>query len=578
MSRPHNNKLKELSFDDEFESPTLHTLPSHLSLDPSSYTPSFLPKYNAVAQCTNQPDRPFNNSQPEPALPRRAMRLQRLPAVFPALSSVAAGVHPSQPFNFGHGPQQTSVAQPQPHARSEYSGTLFNYSSESTSSAYEPTTHVTFSPQQTRFEASPILERDEDYRILSAECEAGCERCGEAQTGQDWGRVGRLRHAGGTYSRLAQRGFDIPTTAIDAPGSMSAALGDRLAFWDADFQPESEAGGKAFLGSLESEMSSRQSDPGLDKLQVRPIPLIQHHRPTSKTHLEFGDDAVNANDDRVGHGTLDHVPMSQGYNEGALTTINDEHEMGFADGSNIYGNSSPIGTANTSPGDCVASANSEHNDHNVVEHRTPKTTAINKDGTPRKPRAPRNPLIKWDDNDWKQAVLGIIWACGETGLSIPFGQAAQLVSQSCTASALQQAVLKLREKMNAEGHQIPGLRMVWTRDKRDAAEAFGSLELVEQPPKKTRLPRKKPTRMAGTQSLIVVLKYRRRPIPTHTAAHGERQFPALAEPLVPMDEVKFTTPSDGMGAIPTSEGYCGGFDFGPAGDDFAWAMMFPEGD
>jgi len=94
-----------------------------------------------------------------------------------------------------------------------------------------------------------------------------------------------------------------------------------------------------------------------------------------------------------------------------------------------------------------------------------KVPKLNKDGAPRKPRQPRAKLLKWTDDDWKNVLLGIVWACGETGVQIPFQQAAQVVGETCTAGALQQALLKLRVKQIAEGHKIPSLRMAWTRKK-----------------------------------------------------------------------------------------------------------------
>lgn len=99
------------------------------------------------------------------------------------------------------------------------------------------------------------------------------------------------------------------------------------------------------------------------------------------------------------------------------------------------------------------------------DERPCKAPKLNKDGAPRKPRQPRAKLLKWTDDDWKNVLLGIVWACGETGVQIPFQQAAQVVGETCTAGALQQALLKLRVKQIAEGHKIPSLRMAWTRKK-----------------------------------------------------------------------------------------------------------------
>ncbi|XPS76287.1 hypothetical protein M3J09_008341 [Ascochyta lentis] len=136
------------------------------------------------------------------------------------------------------------------------------------------------------------------------------------------------------------------------------------------------------------------------------------------------------------------------------------------------------------------------------EERPRKAPKINKDGAPRKPRQPRAKLLKWNDDDWKNVCLGIVWACGETGVQIPFDQAAQVVGEKCTAGALQQALLKLRGKQIADGHQIPNLKMAWTRKSKNAAPGAGAK--FSQEPEANR-PRKKPTRMEGTQSSIVTL-------------------------------------------------------------------------
>jgi hypothetical protein len=114
------------------------------------------------------------------------------------------------------------------------------------------------------------------------------------------------------------------------------------------------------------------------------------------------------------------------------------------------------------------------------DRRPSKIPKINKDGVPRKPRQPRPKLLKWSDNDWKNVVLGIVWACGETGVQIPFDQAAQVVGESCTAGALQQAILKLRGKQIDEGYEIPSLRMAWTRKNKRASSSASSANAKPQ--------------------------------------------------------------------------------------------------
>lgn len=136
------------------------------------------------------------------------------------------------------------------------------------------------------------------------------------------------------------------------------------------------------------------------------------------------------------------------------------------------------------------------------DERPYKAPKLNKDGVPRKPRQPRAKLLKWSDDDWKNVCLGIVWACGETGVPIPFEQAAQVVGEKCTAGALQQALLKLRGKQIAEGYQIPNLKMAWTRKNRHAAP--GAITKAFQEPEAKR-PRKKPTRVEATQTLLVTV-------------------------------------------------------------------------
>jgi hypothetical protein len=153
---------------------------------------------------------------------------------------------------------------------------------------------------------------------------------------------------------------------------------------------------------------------------------------------------------------------------------------------------------------------SNYADSDHEERRKPKTPKLNKDGCPRKPREPRPKLLKWDDNDWKMVALALVWSCGENDISIPFEQAAQIVGENVSAGALQQALLKLRCKMIELGYQIPPLRMAWTRKNKSTAAADSSVDTkTQQTPNGTpkRLPpRRKPTRFAGNQSLLITLK------------------------------------------------------------------------
>ncbi|KAF1933534.1 uncharacterized protein M421DRAFT_88722 [Didymella exigua CBS 183.55] len=134
--------------------------------------------------------------------------------------------------------------------------------------------------------------------------------------------------------------------------------------------------------------------------------------------------------------------------------------------------------------------------------RPRKTPKLNKDGIPRKPRQPRPKLLRWNDDDWKNVCLGIVWACGEIGVQIPFEQAAQVVGEKCTAGALQQALLKLRGKQVEAGHSIPTLKMAWTRKNKPATPGAKTKASVEP---EAHNPRKNPTRFEATQSFIVTL-------------------------------------------------------------------------
>lgn len=156
----------------------------------------------------------------------------------------------------------------------------------------------------------------------------------------------------------------------------------------------------------------------------------------------------------------------------------------------------------------VSSTPGDEDDDSPYEDRPAKVRKLNKDGVPRKPRDPRPKLIKWDDNDWRNVVLGMVWSCGENGYNIQFDQVAQHVNDRCTASALQQALLKLRAKQNAEGYQIPMLRMSWSRNTTytPVSGSKANTNVIQDPNHSSPLPRKKPTRMAGTQSLMVILR------------------------------------------------------------------------
>ncbi|KAH7386917.1 hypothetical protein DE146DRAFT_759327 [Phaeosphaeria sp. MPI-PUGE-AT-0046c] len=144
----------------------------------------------------------------------------------------------------------------------------------------------------------------------------------------------------------------------------------------------------------------------------------------------------------------------------------------------------------------------EFDESDYEDRRPAKVPKLNKDGVPRKPRQPRPKLLKWQDDDWKRVCLGIVWACGDSGIQIPFEQASHVVSESCTAGALQQALLKLRGKQIAEGHQIPPLKMAWTRKGRNATPVKTNANTSTSQGTLKR----KPTRVASGQACLVRLR------------------------------------------------------------------------
>lgn len=157
----------------------------------------------------------------------------------------------------------------------------------------------------------------------------------------------------------------------------------------------------------------------------------------------------------------------------------------------------PVSAIPFDPWEESDSAASESEDEHP--HKGP---TLNKDGAPRKPRQPRGKLLKWTEEDWYKALLGLVWASGENGIQLPFEQAAQVVGPNCTAGAMQQAILKLRARLIAARHQIPGIKMSWTR--KDKYAASGSKTDTSQGEEVNR-PRKNPTRMGATQARLITL-------------------------------------------------------------------------
>jgi hypothetical protein len=207
----------------------------------------------------------------------------------------------------------------------------------------------------------------------------------------------------------------------------------------------------------------------------------------------YGNGFSNSYSDSFGHSS--QYPHDESYDDGQLDGLNDKKALGSNASDSVHIKQEKQEHSGI---------NNESDEDYIDVNKTPKTR---KDGTSRKPRQPRPKLLKWNDNDWKQLVLGIVWACGEAGISIPFAQAAQVVHDGCTAGALQQAILKLRVKQNAAGEQVPPLRMAWTRNKTGNATNNG--DQTSTPPKgptRAMIARRKPTRHQQNQTLMFTFK------------------------------------------------------------------------
>lgn len=143
------------------------------------------------------------------------------------------------------------------------------------------------------------------------------------------------------------------------------------------------------------------------------------------------------------------------------------------------------------PGDIAVDDDVEE----LTSEQPGKKRKVNKNGRVRKIREPRGHLRRWDESDVSRALVGIVWACGENGVVIPFAQAAKLVDQDCTSGALQQAILKLHDKMNKDGAQLPKIKMNWPKK-----PSSGGNAVIRDNGK---VPRKKPTLAQATQCNIV---------------------------------------------------------------------------
>jgi hypothetical protein len=81
----------------------------------------------------------------------------------------------------------------------------------------------------------------------------------------------------------------------------------------------------------------------------------------------------------------------------------------------------------------------------------------------RKRRQPRKRLCKWEPADWEVVVCAMAHNCGRHNLDIQWEEVAKMVHETCTGSALQQAILKLWKKTNNSGRNIPRIHMHWPK-------------------------------------------------------------------------------------------------------------------
>ncbi|KAF2474134.1 uncharacterized protein BDR25DRAFT_385603 [Lindgomyces ingoldianus] len=111
----------------------------------------------------------------------------------------------------------------------------------------------------------------------------------------------------------------------------------------------------------------------------------------------------------------------------------------------------------------------------------------------RKSRAPREKLLNWKDSDnYEMLLLGIVGACGEHNIRIPFAAAAEFAGfnksrkKLCSSGMMQQALIKLKERKVSQGKRLRSLHMSWTKKadaglQRPASRDAGTQALVDHP-------------------------------------------------------------------------------------------------
>ena len=112
----------------------------------------------------------------------------------------------------------------------------------------------------------------------------------------------------------------------------------------------------------------------------------------------------------------------------------------------------------------VHATNRKKKSYAVKNHGVKVKLLTNTEKKARRARAPRARLMKWTPEVWTQVLLHVTAACGERGIDIPWETVGQGLGEDITASAVQQALLKLRNSRYNDGLPVPPpLKMNWSR-------------------------------------------------------------------------------------------------------------------
>ncbi|CAI6333679.1 unnamed protein product [Periconia digitata] len=205
----------------------------------------------------------------------------------------------------------------------------------------------------------------------------------------------------------------------------------------------------------------------------------------------------------------------------------------------------------------------------------PKKRKINKNGEPRKVRKPRAFLRQWNENDVTRALMGIVWAAGENNIRLPFDQAAQVVGEGCTASALQQAILKIHTRINEEGAQIPKIKMSWPSKASNTSDS--NTNGAGSDSNSIGRPHRSATSPKSNQTLMVTLKGAYKPAALHSSGpssaddmptYTEVGHPAINSDLAFATSVATSSAHNQEASVPSTPG--------PVGMLLANGMITPD--